>query len=221
MDGSRFDALTRGVARDTSRRRLFGIVLGGAITALPGTAAFAAKGRRRRGKGSGQSADESPGIPGTQVGGVWDDTIEICHFDAETKNYHVMMVSAPSLPDYLALGDTLYIDCCVDTECGKQVCMTPTGCKSGACMYEVTEGASCALDGGATGYCDGDANCIGTITVPADTIPVDTTVVETVPVDTVPVEPPPMEYVPVEYVPVENVPVDAIPVPPSDGMYIE
>jgi hypothetical protein len=125
----------------------------------------------------------------------------------DTKNFQVMMVSLPSLPDYLALGDTLYIDCCVDTDCRKRVCMTPSGCIEGACMYDIIEGAPCALEGGATGYCDAEANCIGTVSAP--------------PVETAPVETVPVETAPVEMVPVEMVPVDAIPLAPDDGTVIE
>jgi hypothetical protein len=170
MDGKQFDMM----AREMSRRRAIGSALGGAIALVTGSSVFAAKRNRRR---RGDRNDEAPLVPGTQVGGVWDETIEICHFDWETGEHQVMAVSTPSLPEYLNLGDTLFIDCCVDPDCLPQRCLTPSGCIEGACMYDVTEGAGCVING-AQGYCDGDGNCIA-VAVPT---PVSVAPVEVVPV---------------------------------------
>lgn len=44
MDAHRFDTITRGLTADTSRRRVFGGLLGGAATLLTGATVLGAKG---------------------------------------------------------------------------------------------------------------------------------------------------------------------------------
>ena len=166
MDRTRFDSLARGLAHNdrASRRRLLGGAVGAAFTMLPLATTLAAKGSakdkaRRRHGGSG---DANPDLPGTQAGGVWEEKMQICHFGAGSGDYSIETVSAPALPDYLAQGDNLYIDCCVDADCVALPCLSPTGCIEGACAYDTLEGASCALEDGTLGTCSHDGTCIGT-----------------------------------------------------------
>lgn len=159
MDGTRFDAAARGLARAGSRRGLLASALG-AIAALMTTSLLEAKRRTQNDRKSERAEDELPGIPGSQIGGIWEETIEICHYDAETGEIGITSVPLPSLPDYLNAGDTLYIDCCVDAECRPQECATPSGCIEGACMYDVTGGAPCVLTDGVTGFCAKDGTCV-------------------------------------------------------------
>ena len=80
---------------------------------------------------------------GVLTGGVWEETLEMCHFDPETGGYRIVPVSTIAVPEQLARGDTLYIDCCVSTECSSTECLTATGCVSGACSFDVAVNASC------------------------------------------------------------------------------
>ena len=159
MDGTRFDAVTRGLAAGTSRRRVLGGLLGGIVAVQSGGSAFAVKRGKRRNRG-GAATDTYPLAPGTLAGGVFENSIEVCHFDPETGGYEILTVSPISIPDYLSLGDTLYLDCCVDAECGSLPCFTASGCIEGACAYDATPGATCALTDGTTGACDADGVCV-------------------------------------------------------------
>jgi hypothetical protein len=109
--------------------------------------------------------------PGTLAGGIWDETIEICHFNAETGAYEVIPVPTPTVPEYLNAGDTLYIDCCITAECGALPCLTPSACIEGACAYDPVPGASCALEDGTTGVCDDDGDCVMALTTSEVTTP--------------------------------------------------
>lgn len=149
----------------TSRRGLLGIVAGGLLVALerPSTEAARRRKRRKRAEDAGAAdtgVEELPVPPGALTGGIWEETMEICHFDAETGKYTRMAVATTTLPNYLNSGDTLYIDCCVDTECGYLPCYIPTGCIQGACAYDADVGAPCALGDGSTGVCNSDAKCV-------------------------------------------------------------
>jgi hypothetical protein len=169
MDGTQLDRIARGIALETSRRGLLGGLLGGTLAVLFGTPALAVKRRKRRGRRDGSggtdgSETETMLPPGTLTGGVWEETLDICHFNAEKGRYEVIAVSTVSVPDYLNQGDTLFIDCCTDAECGVLPCLTPTGCIEGACAYDTVQGAPCALGDGTTGVCDADAVCVGSYT---------------------------------------------------------
>jgi hypothetical protein len=143
-----------------SRRRALAAAIGAAFATATGSLALAAKGKRRRG-GSGDGSADSGGLPGTMVGGIWDETIDICHFDPESElGYEIIPIPTPQVPDYLNLGDTLYIDCCVSSDCVALPCNNPTHCAEGACFYEVTEGAACALEDGTIGACNGKGTCV-------------------------------------------------------------
>lgn len=171
MDGKQFDRIARDLTRETSRRTALRGLLGGALAlALGGSSVSAIKRRKRRGRrgNDGVETTESALPPGTLAGGVWEETLQICHFDPESGKVKVIAVSTPSVPQYLNAGDTLFIDCCVDDECVALPCLTPTGCIQGACAYDTTEGAACALEDGTTGYCDSDAKCVASY-APSDT----------------------------------------------------
>lgn len=165
MDATRFDRLARGLGAGTSRRGLLGIVGGGLLLVLerPSTEAVRRRRRRKRAGDVGVAeagVEELPIPPGALTGGIWEETMEICHFDIETGEYSRMAVPTTMLPNFLNAGDTLYIDCCVDTECGYLPCYVPTGCIQGACAYDADVGAPCALGDGTTGVCNSDARCV-------------------------------------------------------------
>jgi hypothetical protein len=158
MDGKRFDSVARGLAQRRSRRGVFGALSGGALAIVVGSPVFAAKGKHRQDK-KDESGSEAPN-PGTQVGGIWDETIAICHWDPESGEFQVMEVSTPTVPQYLNAGDTLFLDCCVDADCPKRVCLAATGCIEGACAYDVVAGEACGMGDGTTGVCDKNADCV-------------------------------------------------------------
>ncbi len=158
MDGKRFDSVARGLAQPRSRRGVLGAVSGGALAIILGSSAFAAKDKHNKDK-SDSSDSEAP-IPGTQVGGIWDETIAICHWDAENGEFRVMDVSTPTVAQYLNAGDTLYMDCCEDVDCPKRVCLVASGCIEGACAYDITSGEACGVGDGTTGVCNKNAECV-------------------------------------------------------------
>src|ERR687898_2449894 len=165
MEDTRFDRVARSLARASSRRRALGGVLGGTFAVLTGSSALANRGKLRRAKRGGHGQDEtataSDVLPeGVLVGGVWEETLEMCHFDPETGGYRIVPVSTVAVPEQLARGDTLYIDCCVDTDCTSTECLTAKGCASGACSFDVALNAPCTLDNGGQGICRSDAACV-------------------------------------------------------------
>jgi hypothetical protein len=166
MDGKEFDRMARGLTSQSPRRQIVGGLVGVALAAITGSTASAVKRRKRRdrgGDGSDGSAEATGEItlpPGTLAGGVWDETIEICHFDPEKGEYRVMPVPTVNIPDYLNAGDTLFIDCCIDADCTGMACFTSSGCIEGACAYDAVPGASCDLGDGTFGVCDADGVCV-------------------------------------------------------------
>jgi hypothetical protein len=167
MNEKQFDTIARGLARLASRRRVVGGVLGGALTLLTGPSAIAIRGKLRRGNLDGRGQDEtdtaSDVLPeGVLAGGVWEETLEMCHYDPETGGYRIVPVSTVAVPEQLNRGDTLYIDCCVSTDCASTDCLTATGCVSGACSFDVALNAPCILENGAYGICRSDAICVPT-----------------------------------------------------------
>ena len=167
MDEKQFDTIARGLARLASRRRVVGGVLGGALTLLTGPSAIAIRGKLRRANRGGHGQDEtdtaSDVLPeGILAGGVWEETIEMCHYDPETGGYRIVPVSTVAVPEQLARGDTMYIDCCVSTECTSTDCLTATGCVSGACSFDIALNAPCHLGNGVYGICRSDAVCVPT-----------------------------------------------------------
>ena len=166
MDGKRFDAAARGLAAVTSRRGAFGLVLGG-IFAGATTSAMAQNRRRRRRRGDGEAAAADETLaPGTLAGGIWEETIEVCRFDAE-GGYEIVAISPTAVPDHLNAGGTLYLDCCIDADCPPRVCLTATGCIEGACAYDNLEGQTCSLEDGSPGVCGDDGTCRATGVAPA------------------------------------------------------
>jgi hypothetical protein len=171
MEDTRFDTVARSLARAStratarSRRRIVGGVLGAALAVLTGSSALANRGRFRRGRRGGRGQDETASasdvLPdGVLAGGVWEETIEMCHYDPETGGYRIVLVSAVAVPEQLTRGDTLYIDCCAPTDCTSTECLTTKGCVSGACSFDVALNAPCTLGNGAQGICRSDAACV-------------------------------------------------------------
>ncbi len=173
MDHSRFDDLTRGLGKPTGRRHMLGALLAGGLAVFAAESTHAARRRKRKSRGKNAPSDNSDQTvqlpPGTLAGGIWDETIEICHYNAETGGYDVTAVSTVLVPNYLNAGDTLFIDCCTDAECGPLPCLAPTSCVQGACAYDVVEGEACALSNGSTGYCNSDAECVAPTYAPVTT----------------------------------------------------
>jgi hypothetical protein len=169
MEDTRLDTVARSLARASSRRRALGGVLGATFAMLTGSSAIANRGRirrvRRGGHGQDETATASDVLPeGVLVGGVWEETLEMCHYDPETGGYRIVPVSTVAVPERLSRGDTLYIDCCVFTDCASTDCWTATGCVSGACAYDVALNAPCHLGNGVYGICRSDAVCVPTST---------------------------------------------------------
>jgi hypothetical protein len=165
MDETRFDSMTRRLARVSSRRGMLSGALGGTFALVSGSAVLADRGRFRRRKDNRNGQDEPATIEGTLpagvlAGGIWEETLTMCHFDPESGDYTVLPVSTVAVPEYLARGDTLFIDCCVASDCGWRPCLTLTGCIEGACAYDATVNAQCDLGNGATGICRSDAVCV-------------------------------------------------------------
>lgn len=177
MDGKQFDRIALGLTREGPRRQLLGGLFGGALALLAGAGISEAKPgkrqrrrRRRRGGGGRNGSEDATGEvilpPGTLAGGVWDETIQICHFDPEKGKYRITDVPTVTVPEYLNAGDTLYIDCCVDADCTGLACYTSSGCIEGACAYDPTPGVSCTLGDGAYGVCDDEGTCVASSSPP-------------------------------------------------------
>jgi hypothetical protein len=171
MEDARFDTMARGLARASarSRRRVLGGVLGATFAVLTGSSTLAIRDRFRRdrlgGRGQDETATASDVLPeGVLVGGVWEETIEMCHYDPETGGHRIVLVSPVAVPEQLTRGNTLYIDCCVSTDCTSTECLTAKGCVSGACSFDVALNAPCTLGNGAFGICRSDAVCVPTST---------------------------------------------------------
>jgi hypothetical protein len=152
---------------------MLGALLAGGVALLTAETTEAARRRKRKARDKTASTDDTDQTiqlpPGALAGGIWDETIDICHYNAETGGYDVTAVSTVLVPNYLNAGDTLYIDCCTDAECGPLPCLAPTNCVQGACAYDVVEGAACALSDGSTGYCNSDAECVAPSYAPVTT----------------------------------------------------
>jgi hypothetical protein len=165
VDEKRFDTIVRSLVRLSSRRRVLGAGLGAAVSLLAGPSVMANRGKIRRanrgGRGQDETATASDYLPeGVLVGGVFAETIEMCHYDAETGGYRIVPVSTVAVPEQLARGDTLYIDCCVFTDCTSTDCMTAKDCVSGACAFDIATNAPCNLGNGVYGICRSDAVCV-------------------------------------------------------------
>lgn len=165
MDGKQLDTIARGLARDMPRRGFLAGLLVGALSLVPGEPAAAVRRRNRRRRRSDPDeaeagVEELPVPPGVLTGGIWDETMEICHFEPGTGEYSRILVPTTTIPQYLNQGDTLYIDCCVFADCSSLPCFAPTSCIEGACAYDPVPGDSCALVDGTTGICDSDGQCV-------------------------------------------------------------
>jgi hypothetical protein len=130
--------------------------VGGFLAVLTGAPVFAARNKRKRndrGDGGGEVSGSS-----ALVGGIWENTLEICQFDAE-GGYKIVAVPMPSVPEYLDKGGYVYIDCCIDADCGWRPCAAPSGCIEGACMYDATPGVECNPGNGLSGVCNQKGEC--------------------------------------------------------------
>jgi hypothetical protein len=136
--------------------RHLGGVLGGSLALLTGSSSLAT-GAESAARGTGARQDESVVIegvlaPGALVGGIWEETLNMCQYDPESGGFRVVPVSTVAVPEHLARGETLYIDCCADTDCGWRPCLESTGCLEGACAYDATVNAQCDLGNGGHGH---------------------------------------------------------------------
>lgn len=154
MDDKRFDTITRGLTRDTSRRRVVGGVLAGAMALLTGATALEAK---PGGIGKGNKGGAGKGRGKTKA--------KICHFREETGDYKVLTLGAPGAENHLKNHeeDAPYVDCCPGDTCPPRECSAGSCDATGTCTYVVTEGALCQND---TGTCDALGACIPNTTTP-------------------------------------------------------
>jgi hypothetical protein len=144
-------------------------VLGGTFAVLAGSSSLANRGKLRRarrgGQGQAETATASDVLPeGVLVGGIWEETLQMCHYDPQTGGYRIVPVSTIAVPERLSLGDTLYIDCCVFSDCASTDCFIAKSCISGACSYDVALNATCHLGNNEFGICRSDAVCVPTST---------------------------------------------------------
>ena len=163
MEDTRFDTVARSLVQASasarSRRRALGGVLGATLAVLTGSYALADRPRNRRGRRGGHGQEETAAasdvLPeGVLAGGVWEETLEMCHFDPETGGYRIVPVSTIAVPEQLALGNTLYIDCCAPTDCISTECLTAKGCASGACSCPTRAARSpCSPDSFSVSLC--------------------------------------------------------------------
>jgi hypothetical protein len=164
VDARRFDTMARSLARVSSRRGVLSGALGGSIALLTGSSVLAIRDRIRRAKnrrGQDEPVSTEGALPtGALTGGVWEETIEMCHYDPEIGGFRIVPVSTVAVSEHLDRGDTLYIDCCAASDCGWRPCLVSTGCISGACAYDATVNAQCDLGNGVMGICRSDAVCV-------------------------------------------------------------
>jgi hypothetical protein len=131
LDGHRFDRLTQSLATGVSRRGLLrgaGGTLGLATAARLGTARAA-------------TAKQA-----------------LCHQTGDpAKPWVIVEVSGKALNDHLAHGDTPYVDCCGNADCGQgstccagQCAVYPLSCGTDVCTWE----EFCNTCSGTSGYCN-------------------------------------------------------------------
>jgi hypothetical protein len=103
MDAHGFDDLTRSFARGLTRRHVLR-GLGGGLIATLGLA---------RTPAAAQQTKQS-----------------LCHATGDPANpWVVITIAEPAWPTHFAHGDTPYVDCCADAECGAD-----QQCRDGACV---------------------------------------------------------------------------------------
>lgn len=145
MDDKRFDTMIKGLTKTTSRRQVFGGLLGGAAATLAGVGVLEAK-KGGNGKAKGPKNGEGP-----KNGKGKKGKTTFCH---RTGNgYHAITVSQSARKAHLGHGDV---------ECTPHPCRTYTGsCTDtpvkGVCDFTPTnEGVECAPGK----KCDNKGDCI-------------------------------------------------------------
>ena len=93
------------------------------------------------------------------AGGVWEETIEMCHYDGNGMAASPASARLPFRSTEPGRHAT-YIDCCVSTDCTSTDCLTATGCVSGACAFDIPTNAPCNLGNGVYGICRSDGVCV-------------------------------------------------------------
>lgn len=158
MDDIRFDALTRGLTNGTTRRKVAGGLLGGALAVLGGAAALEAK----RG-GKGKSKGKGGGNGGGNGRGKGNTKVSICHFSDDTGEYQVLTLGAPGADNHLKHheDDTPFVDCCPGDACEAAECCTTAECVEGTCACTVVAAVDTPCTGGT---CDGAGVCVPTPT---------------------------------------------------------
>lgn len=144
MNEYRFDKITRGLTAGTSRRQVFGGLLGGAAVLLTGATVLEAK-QNGQGKGKGKGRGKSNGK------GRGRPKVQFCHRKRKGEDYTLISVGSPAAKAHRGHGDEL---------CEPETCRVATGCnEDGSCIFEqAAEGTDCELDGVA-GTCDAAGAC--------------------------------------------------------------
>ena len=141
MDDNRFDTLIKGLTKTTSRRQVFGGLLGGAVVTLAGVSGLEAKkGGNGKGKHNGHGKQKDKKGKAT-----------FCH---RTGNgYHTITVSESARKAHLGHGDV---------ECTPHPCRSYTGSCTNTPATGVCDFTPAAVGTGCgTGQvCDASGNCI-------------------------------------------------------------
>jgi hypothetical protein len=134
MDPRHFDDLVKRLAQGTSRRKVLKGFAGGIAGVFAGGVAK-------------QTADAAP-----------DPKVTICHFThSETNPYNIITVSSNSqLQHHLNHGDSLFGDCCIDSDCS-----VPDGtqCAIAVCQVDGTGTSFCGLVPNPSAACDDGIAC--------------------------------------------------------------
>jgi hypothetical protein len=148
MDDRRFDAITRGLTRQTSRRRAVSGVLAGTMALLTGATGLEAK----PGGGKGPSKSKKA----------------VCHFsNGKGGKYKKLTLGGPGADSHVAnhANDGYFGDCCPGDTCTAQGQCFTAACSKDAttntfsCLSTPKEaGAGCTIDT-VEGQCDGAGLC--------------------------------------------------------------
>lgn len=122
MDGVRFDSVTRGLTKNTSRRQVFGGLLGGAAAALTGAGVLeAAKGGNGKGKAKGKGKGKNK------------PKVSFCHRTGN-GSYHLITVGGSKQKGHRKHGDQ---ECPANICDGRAVGCTAVCTSTGACAPSV------------------------------------------------------------------------------------
>ena len=155
MDGTRFDTMTKGMTKITSRRQVFGGLLGGAVATLTGASVLEAKkggNGKGIGKGIGGGKGNGKGNGKGKKNGKGQGKATFCHRTGN-GSYQAITVSQSARKAHLGHGDV---------ECVPNPCRTYTGsCTqtpvTGLCDFTpAAVGTAC----GNGRFCDASGNCV-------------------------------------------------------------